>query len=264
VHDHYLDPYRPGNSVLHRLDSRVSFVLTLGFILAVAVVPTGAWPMYVLLLAMVVAAAVAAELGVTYALVRALLSLPFVLAAAPVLFTVPGRALFALHLGGWVLTATDLGLQRLVSLMLKSWISMQAAVLLAATTRFPDLLVAMRSVGVPRLLVTILGLMWRYLFVLVGEAMRLMRARDARSGSPAGRGGRSLWWRAQVTGHMAGSLFLRGYERSERIYAAMIARGYNGDVRTFPLPSLSTRQAVVLIAGLATLAGLTALGTWIW
>ena len=250
--------------MLHALDSRVKFILTVAFILAVAVTPIAAWPIYVLLLALVVAAAVAAELGMTFALKRALLALPFALAALPSLFTLPGATLFTLPIGPWTLTATGPGLERLLSVMLKSWISMQAAVLLTATTQFPDLLVAMRAVGVPRLLVAIFGLMWRYLFVLVDEAIRLTRARDARSGSVTGRGGGAVWWRARVAGGMAGNLFLRGYERSERIYAAMVARGYDGEVRTFPLPSLDTAQVVALVGGLISLGVLTLLGVWLW
>ena len=250
--------------MLHVLDSRVKLILTVAFILAVAFTPIAAWPIYVLLLALVVAAAVAAELGVTFALKRALLALPFALAALPSLFTLPGTTLFTLPIGPWTLTATGPGLERLLSVMLKSWISMQAAVLLTATTQFPDLLVAMRAVGVPRLLVAIFGLMWRYLFVLVDEAIRLTRARDARSGSVTGRGGGAVWWRARVAGGMAGNLFLRGYERSERIYAAMVARGYDGEVRTFPLPSLDAAQVVALVGGLISLGVLTLLGVWLW
>lgn len=264
MHYHFLDPYRSGVSVLHALDSRVKFILTVAFILAVALTPIGAWPVYVLLLAIVVAAAVASELGMTYASKRALVALPFALAALPSLFTLPGATLSSLRIGPWVLTATEPGLERLLSVVLKSWVSMQAAVLLAATTQFPDLLVAMRAVGVPRLLVAIFGLMWRYLFVLVDEAIRLTRARDARSGSVTGRGGGTVWWRARVTGGMAGSLFLRGYERSERIYAAMTARGYDGEVRTFPLPPLGNAQSGVLLGGLISLAALTLFGIWLW
>lgn len=264
MHYHFLDPYRPGESVLHTLDSRVKFILTVAFILSVALAPIAAWPIYVLLLAIALAAAVASELGVTYVLKRALLALPFALAALPSLFTLPGATLFSLRIGPWVLTATEPGLQRLISVMLKSWISVQAAVLLTATTQFPDLLVAMRAVRIPRLLVAIFGLMWRYLFVLVDEAIRLMRARNARSGSLTGRGGGAVGWRARVTGGMAGNLFLRGYERSERIYAAMAARGYDGEVRTFPLPPLSAIQIASTTLGLMALGALTLFGLWLW
>jgi cobalt/nickel transport system permease protein len=264
LHYHFLDPYRPGVSALHALDARVKFLLTVAYILAVGLTPTAAWPIYLLLLSLIVAAAVMAELGPTYALKRALVALPFALAAVPSLFTLAGPELFTWQVGSWTLTATQPGLQRVASVVLKSWISMQAAVLLTATTEFPDLLVAMRAVRVPRLLVAVFGLMWRYLFVLVDEAIRLTRARDARSGSPSGRGGRSAIWRARVTGGMAGNLFLRGYERSERIYAAMVARGYDGDVRSLPAPAPSAGQVAVLLGGLVTLGALTLFGAWLW
>ena len=182
MHVHFLDPYRPRRSPIHRLDPRVKLVLTLAFILTVRAHPAGAWPVYILLFALILSVEVLSELGVAYVLKRAALALPFVLAALPVIFTTPGAALFSLSLGPWTLTASLPGLERFISIALKSWISVQAAIVLAATTPFPDLLVAMRAVRIPRLLVAIFGLMWRYLFVLVDEALRLLRARAARSG----------------------------------------------------------------------------------
>jgi cobalt/nickel transport system permease protein len=81
-------------------------------------------------------------------------------------------------------------------------------------------------------MVSIVSFMVRYLAVLTGEAGRMSRARDARSAVlPGARGGGSIRFRATVTGRMVGSLFLRSYERSERIYAAMQARGFSGEFR---------------------------------
>jgi cobalt/nickel transport system permease protein len=75
--------------------------------------------------------------------------------------------------------------------------------------------------------------MYRYLFVLSDEVLRLRRAREARSAVLPGRkGGGSLLWRAKVAGSMAGQLFLRSLERSDRIYSAMLARGYKGQLLT--------------------------------
>jgi len=258
MHFHFLDPYHRGDSPLHRADPRLKFVLTLAFIVAVSATPMGAWPAYVLFLALVVAASVASELGVTFAMRRGLIALPFVLAAVPLLLTVKGPPLLEVTLGPWPLTVTTTGAARLLSIALKSWISVQAGILLVATTAFPDLLAAMRALRIPRLLVAIVGLMWRYLAVLADEAGRLARARAARSGSFTGRGGRSVVWRGQVTGYMVGSLFVRGYERGERIYAAMLARGYDGEARSLPRPPLTRAHWLTLGLGLALLAGLVA------
>ena len=145
---------------------------------------------------------------------------------------------------------------------------------MAAVTPFPELLQAMRAVGIPRLLVAMFGLTWRYLFVLVDEALRLIRARAARSGvNPSlhtehsrrakGEGG-GIIWRAQVAGGMAGSLFLRGFERSDRIYTAMLSRGYDGEVRVMPTPPLNAANKLVLFAGLILLGILLLFGILFW
>lgn len=253
MHVHFLDPYRPRPSLIHALDARLKFILALAFILTNALVPVGAWPVYVLLLALTLTVVVLSELGVVYVLKRSALAAPFALAALPLVFTTPGGVLAHLP-GGLVLSVA--GLERFLSIAFKSWLSVQIAIVLASSTTFPDLLVAMRAVGVPRLLVAIFGLMWRYLFVLVDEALRLLRARAARSGHshlPDLRPGGSLIWRARVAGGMAGSLLLRAFERSDRIYMAMLSRGYDGEARAAPLSPLRLLDWAILLACMALL-----------
>jgi cobalt/nickel transport system permease protein len=239
------------------MDPRIKFILTLAFILTAALTPAGAWPVYILLLAIVLAVEILSELGIVYVLKRAALAIPFMLAALPVVFTLPGPELFSWSVGPWMLTVSQAGLERFISIALKSWISVQAAIVLASTTDFPDLMLAMRAVRIPRLLVSIFGLMWRYLFVLADEAIRLIRARQARSGDsgqPGLKMGGSIPWRARTAGGMAGSLFLRAFERSDRIYMAMLARGYDGEARSEPLPDVSKTSWLILISSLSILA----------
>jgi len=256
MHVHYLDPYHHRSSPVHLLDPRVKLLLALAFILTCALTPPGAWPVYILLLALVLSLEILSDLGISYVQKRSLLALPFILAAFPVIFTIRGEPLASFSIASWTLTATQPGVERFISIALKSWISVQAAVVLAAATPFPALLAAMRAIRIPRLLVAIFGLMWRYLFVLADEALRLMRARAARSGQsaePGAKTGGGLAWRARVTGGMAGNLFLRALERSDRIYMAMVSRGYDGEVRTIPLPALDSKQFTILFLGLCAL-----------
>jgi cobalt/nickel transport system permease protein len=92
--------------------------------------------------------------------------------------------------------------------------------------------------------------------VLVDEVLRMTRARQARSGHSDQAGlkpGGSLTWRARVAGGMAGSLFLRAFERSDRIYMAMSARGYDGETRSLPLPPVSPTAWMTLAGGLILL-----------
>jgi len=142
-------------------------------------------------------------------------------------FTQGGQAIWAWRPFGWSLAITDQGVLLFVTILIKAWLSVLVSGLLVATTPFPTLLQAMRTLHVPTILTTIISFMYRYLFVLVDEAMRLQTAREARS---AGSGG-TLLWRARVLGGMIGSLFIRSYERSERIYVAMLSRGSTSQVR---------------------------------
>jgi cobalt/nickel transport system permease protein len=245
----FLDRYLEGDSAIHNDDARVKVVVTLGFIFAMTSLPAGAWPafgiMYLLLWSMVLMS----QLGAGRILRRSFLALPFVLVALPTVFTRAGSPLFELNLGFMHLTATQQGLEFFVSVLLKSWASVTGAVLLTATTPFVRILEALRALRVPRTLIAIVSFMYRYLFVLVDESQRLLRARSARSAHVSDRAGGTIRWRAKTAGGMAGSLFVRTYDRSERIYQAMLARGYDGQVRQLNTPSLSTNS--LLRGGLA-------------
>jgi len=242
------DRYLARASAIHRLDPRVKVVVTLVFILSVALLPAGAWAAYGLGFAAVMAAAVAARLSPWLIVRRSLLGLPFLLAAVTILF-IPGRVVWD---GPWGLAVSDAGLLRFSGILLRSMISLQAAVWLTATTRFPDILHALRHLRVPAVLVSIIAFMYRYLFVLVEEVERLLRARAARSAQlPGARGGGTVGWRAAVTGHMAGQLFVRSLDRSDRVYNAMLARGYTGELLTLAPHAMRPPDWAALAIGLA-------------
>lgn len=251
MHVHLVDQYQAGESLVHRLDPRVKVVAALALILLINLTPTGAWPAYLLLLGLTLSLALAAEINPWFVVRRSAVALPFALAAVTLLFTVPGPPLFELPLLGW--TASRPGMVRFASIVVKSVLSVQVAIELAVSTRFTDLLWALGALRFPRLLVAIISFMYRYLFVLADEAFRMGRARQARSAAPAdsSRGGGSLTWRARVTGWMVGQLFLRSYERSERVYHAMASRGYQGEIKRLDPPALPGRE---LLLGLLPVA----------
>jgi cobalt/nickel transport system permease protein len=257
--------YAHSQSPLHRFDARGKVILALAFIFSLNLTPFNAWPAYILFLTLILSATLLSRLGIGFVLKRAMLALPFVLAALPLIFTGPDAT--PVQLLGVSLHYSPPGLERFASIALRSWISVQTAILLAATTRFPDLLTALQQIHVPRLFIAIIGLMWRYLFVISEEVTRMLRARSSRSATLPGnrraataRAGGSLVWRARVTGGMAGSLFLRSLERSDRVYAAMLSRGYNGQQPVQGLAPLSPTDRRTLLAGVALLAALWLLG----
>jgi cobalt/nickel transport system permease protein len=216
--------------VIHRLDPRVKVVVTLLFILSNALLPDGAWLGFMLALLLVLGLVVAAYIAPWQVVKRSFIVLPFALAAITVVFSLPGTVVWE---GPWGLTASDTGLIRFASIMCRSFVSVQAAIWLTMTTPFPDILHALRHLRLPGVLVSIIAFMYRYLFVLADEAGRLLRARSSRSARPAGGGGGgTIVWRARVAGSMVGQLLLRSFERSDRVYNAMQARGYRGQLLT--------------------------------
>jgi len=253
-----LEPYQSGNSSIHDMDARLKLPIALANVFLIAILPASAWQMYIVLFTLNLAVAWLAGVKLSYFLKRSLLVLPFALAALPIIFTLPGATAFSFAFAGLHVPISQNGLIRFGSICAKSWLSVQAIVILTATTSMPDLLKAMRAFHLPRLLVAITGLMWRYLFVIVEEASRLLRARTARSGCASlnTRQGGTLVWRARVTGGMAGSLFLRSIERSERVYAALLARGYDGETRSLPVPPLPRQSRMALTASFCFMLGL--------
>jgi len=252
-----LDRYIPRASPIHRADARLKIVVAIAAVLGIALLPAGTYVAFLITWLVLATASTIARLGPLRLVRGSWVVLPFVLVALPLLFTRPGETVFAFSIGPLSLTVSDEGLRDVLTIVLKSWLSVQVALLLAYTTPFPSLLEAFRSLRVPAIIVSIIGFMYRYLAVLGDEAGRMNRARAARSARADGRGGGPITWRARVTGTMVGSLFIRSYERSERIYAAMLARGFEGTFRGTVLSRPDARSLVVFVVALAAIAAFT-------
>jgi cobalt/nickel transport system permease protein len=252
-----LDQPSEYNSALHRLDPRVKLVVTLGLILLIGLVPGGAFGAYIGLFALIMAGVLIARVPPVQVVARSLPALPFSLAAATLIFTGPEPYLASLPVTGWPIS--EPGLVQCVSIIFKSLISVQAAVLLIATTHFTTLLWAMSALRLPKVLVAVISFMYRYSFLLADEVARLARARDARSAVPANSPAPSLIFRARTTGRMIGSLLVRAFERSERVYNAMLSRGYTGTLHQIDPPRLHPRDVLIGLVPILIAASLLAI-----
>lgn len=233
MHADAFDRYHHAESPLHHLDPRIKVIITIAFILSNALLPDGAWIAFLLAWSFILFATAMSGLGIGFTFKRSFIALPFALAAITVLFSIPGKPVTSFQFLLWDLTITDAGLLRFISIVIRSWLSVQMAILLVAVTEFPKIVHALTHLRVPTIITIIISFLYRYLFVLTDEVMRMLRTRQARSAAAAGmRSGGSVAWRAKIAGHMAGQLFLRSYERSDRIYNAMLARGYKGELMT--------------------------------
>ena len=115
------DPYRPGHSLIHRLDARVKVGWAVAFIIATALTPPRAWPIWILWLALAWVAVILAELRAGFVFSRSLVALPLVLAALPLLFTVKGTPWFTLP---WGWQASWEGGLRAFNIAGKAWLSL--------------------------------------------------------------------------------------------------------------------------------------------
>jgi cobalt/nickel transport system permease protein len=215
-HDAHL-LYRPGDSPVHRLAPEVKIAAAVGFTIAVVSTPrTAFWAFgaYAGLLGLV---AVAARIPPGWLLRRAGIELPFVALAFALPFLAAGeRVRWA---GLWLSVEGLLGGWNILA---KATLGLLASLLLIGTTPVRDLILGLDRLRCPPALTQIATFMLRYLDVLAGEARRMRLARIARGDDP-----RFLW---QLRGFAAGlgALFLRGYERGERVWLAMRARGWTG------------------------------------
>lgn len=216
------------DSPVHRLDPRVKILGLIGLVLVTATLPTGAWAAFGALAAILIILAAASRLHPTYVLRRMTVEVPFLLAAAVLPFTAEN---------GLALGAT---------VALKVSISVLAMVILSSTTPFPSLLRGFEMLKVPRLILTIVAFMWRYLHVLAGEVSRMKRARESRGYSA------NWFWQAASTGSLIATLFVRSLERGERVYLAMMGRLYDGSMPETVAGRLKSARADVLFLSAIT------------
>ena len=233
----------PGASPLHRAPPQCKIAASLLFVLAVVATPreaVWAYGLYALLLA-----GLARVAGVPLPLLarRLVIELPFLLFA--VLLPVVGQGERVEVLG--VPLARE-GLWAAWNILVKGTLGVTASLLVAATTPVPELLRGLERLRLPRAFTTVAGFMVRYADVIADELRRMRVARLSRGYDPR-------WiWQARAVAATAGALFIRSYERGERVYLAMVSRGYAGSMPVLDELAASRRQWLVALTVPATAA----------
>lgn len=215
-------------SPLHRLDARVKVVALVSFVALTSTLQSlsllGLAALFALALTML------ARVPGTVLLKRFLWIIPFAGVLIIIFpFITPGIPIFSLNLGLFTLKATGAGLDKAFILLLRVVTAVQAVSLLTAATGISELMRAFRDLRLPAVMVSLLEFTIRYIAVLEEELERMRTARKARCYSM----GRSLFDRRtfQTLGQLVGVLFIRSYERGERVYNAMLSRGYTGEIK---------------------------------
>ncbi len=222
MHLSQLEPDSQLSSQLAQVDVRIKLICAAVLVIGTVAIPQQRPLGFALMAALLVVFSLVSRVPMRYIAVRLLIAAPLLVMIA---ISVPflhgtGTPLFTVPRLGW--TATAEGLQAAVSTVSKSLLCIWTVVLLAGTTDFARLLEGLSRLHVPALVVVLMALMYRYLFVISDEALRMVRARQSRGRPPTRR------YALKVTASMIMALMARCVKRSENIARAMVARGFDG------------------------------------
>lgn len=218
----FLDQYSDLKSPIHGLDPRIKIIAFFSLLLAVVLTPITLWQKFAIYAVILLSLILVSEVPIKFVLKRSSVIIPFVgLVAIGLPFLGDGGG----SLSSGVFTVTQSATLIFLNVLVKSWLCVLTMIALTSTTPFSKLLNGLQRLKVPTVFVIILSFMYRFVFILGDELDRMVRARDARTFTPS-------WFQSLKTaGNMIGTLFLRSYERGERVYAAMRSRGYDGKIK---------------------------------
>jgi cobalt/nickel transport system permease protein len=206
-----------GHSPVHRAPAHLKVLALLGFMLVVVATPRQAYAVFAVEAAVLLAVVALSGVPLRYLLRRMVVEVPFVVFAALMPFIAHGPRTEVLGV-----SVSEPGLVAGVALLVKGTIGVLASLTLAATTEPQDLLRGLQRLRTPDLVVQIMGFMIRYLDVVTAELGRMMTALRSRGCDPRS----PRHW--PVLARSLGALFIRSYERGERVHLAMLSRGYDG------------------------------------
>ena len=212
-HHHLL--YLDRESPVHRAPAHLKLLALLGFVLTVVATPGAWWPLFAAYAAVLVATAYFGRVPARHLAPRMLVETPFVVFALLVPFVAPGQRVRVLGL-----EVSGPGLADASELLVTATLGVLASLLLASTTTPRALIAGLERLRLPATLLMITSLMLRYVEVVAADLGRMRTALASRGVD----GSSPRHW--PVLARCAGALFIRSYERGERVHLAMLSRGY--------------------------------------
>jgi len=209
--------YLHRHSVAHLLPSHLKILAVLAFISVSVSTPITRWPAFIAFFLLLVATAYASKIPLPLLFKRALIEIPFIFFAILMPFFGTGEKF---EIAGIELYRE--GLLAGISIVVKGTLGVLAAVILSTTTTAREILRGLERLKLPAVMVQIASFMLRYVNVVNDEMERMKIARESRGFEATG----IKSWKVLATA--AGALFIRSYERGERVHLSMLSRGYEG------------------------------------
>lgn len=223
----YSEKFPAFNGVLQKIDPRVKFCCFIAFILTAVVARTVT--SLIILFILVIILSVASKIPPKFFFLRTTIFIPTFAAviASPLLFITLGRPLAIIGYDKYFLSITWEGVYKAACFTLRVWVCVASLTLLVLTTRFSRLVHALEKFKMPKVLVVMTAITYRFVFLFINEAYRMVLAKEARTVKKEGK-----LHTMKSLAHIISTLFIRAYERGERVYMAMMARGYKGEIKS--------------------------------
>ena len=233
-----IDRYSSRNSPMHRFDPRAKLIAFLILIFSIVLLPNLKLAFIGLLGAIFFL--IASKLPLRFAMQHIkwvfLFIVPFIVIMP---FTVPGTEIFNFH----GLTMTYEGLEYGILVAVRALSAVILVIPMIATTRFDITIKALAKLKMPNMLVQMFMFTYRYIFVFVLEFQRTWRAMTARGFKM-----KTNLYALKTLGKGLGTLFVRSYERGERVYQALRSRGYTGTPKTLVVFKMRTMDYIMAVA----------------
>ena len=209
--------YLHRHSLVHSLPSHLKIIAALAFILIVVSTPVTQWPAFIAYFVWLLTVVLIAKIPVSLLFKRSLIEIPFVFFAILMPFFGSGEKVqvgpFDLYREGLIAGS---------GIVVKGTLGVMTAIILSTSTTAREILRGLERLKLPMLMVQIASFMLRYVNVVNDEMERMKVARESRGFQATG----IKHWKVLATA--AGALFIRSYERGERVHLSMLSRGYEG------------------------------------
>ena len=199
----FIDAYANIDSPIHRLGTGFKMLLSVVSLLLIVLTPAAYYGHFILYAVSMIALILFSKVPPSFIFKRLGNIMPFILIVS----------ISSLFRGGFAL---------FLSYTVKSALATSLMIVLYSTMKFTEVLSTLRSIGVPSLITDLFSFMYRYSFLLEDQLLRTLRACESRSFNA-----RKPFFKLKVMSNILGTIFIRTYERAERVYLAMCARGYS-------------------------------------
>lgn len=220
-----IDKYSNLSSPIHKLDPRIKIISFMTFIIFILFTPPENLWQFFFYLIIIFTIVLLSKIPPLFIAKRMILILPFIfLIAVFIPFFTQGKVAWSYNLFFIHLKITYHGIWILWNIVAKSILSFLCLIIISSTTKFSDLLKGLEKLKFPRIMIMLISFMYRYIYTLIDELMSMKRARDSRSP------GKDSFLKIKDYGHLLGVLFIKSYERSERVYLSMLSRGFEQNI----------------------------------